>query len=62
MFLVAAIPPLWFRVMDPRLLEHTQRDPQRIHFDPKRRQALCERYQLEATPDVEPAHLRSVAA
>jgi alkane 1-monooxygenase len=62
MFLMAAIPPLWFRVMDPRLLEHTQRDPQRIHFDPKRRQALCERYQLEATPDVEPAHLRSVAA
>jgi alkane 1-monooxygenase len=62
MFLVALIPPLWFHVMDPRLLEHTQRDPQRIHFYPKRRQALCERYQLEGTPGVEPAHVTSVAA
>lgn len=62
MFLVALIPPLWFRVMDPRLLEHTQRDPQRIHFYPKRRQALCERYQLEGTPEVQPVHVTSVAA
>ena len=47
MFLVCLIPPLWFRVMDPRLLQHTGRDPRRIHFDPKRKAALCARYQLQ---------------
>lgn len=46
MFLVALVPPLWFRVMDPILLEHVERDPKRIHFDPKRREALCKRYGL----------------
>jgi alkane 1-monooxygenase len=46
MFLVALVPPLWFRVMDPLVLASAERDPQRIHFDPKRRQALCERYEL----------------
>ena len=46
MFLVALVPPLWFRVMDPLLLAHTKRDPRRIHFDPKRRAMLCARYGL----------------
>jgi alkane 1-monooxygenase len=46
MFLVALVPPLWFRVMDPLVLASAERDPRRIHFDPKRRQALCERYEL----------------
>jgi alkane 1-monooxygenase len=46
MFLVALVPPLWFRVMDPILLQHVERDPKQIHFDPKRREALCKRYGL----------------
>jgi hypothetical protein len=33
--------------MDPILLAHADRDPARIHFDPKRRAELCARYGLE---------------
>ena len=47
MFLVALVPSLWFRVMDPLLLAHTEGSPERINFDPKRRAALCARYGLE---------------
>jgi alkane 1-monooxygenase len=64
MFLVAVIPPLWFRVMDPLLLSHTDRDPQRINFDPKRREALCARYDLgDVTTRVEqtPSTTRAAA-
>ncbi|MEM7436975.1 MAG: alkane 1-monooxygenase [Myxococcota bacterium] len=46
MFLLAWIPRLWFRVMNPRLVEHAEHDPSRINFDPKRRTELCERYGL----------------
>lgn len=46
MFLVALIPPLWFRVMDPLVVANAERDPHKIHFDPKRREALCARYGL----------------
>ena len=51
MFWLMIVPPVWFRVMDPILLEHTNRDPQRINFDPKRKEALIARYGLaEETP------------
>jgi alkane 1-monooxygenase len=53
MFLVALVPALWFRVMDPLLLAHVERDPQRINFDPKRHAALCARYELEELVPVE---------
>ncbi len=56
MFLVAVVPPLWFRVMNPLLLEHVDRDPARIHFHPKRREELCARYGLAVD---EPADLSS---
>jgi alkane 1-monooxygenase len=56
MFLVALVPPLWFWVMDPLLLEHVGRDPARIHFYPKRRAELCARYGLA---DEEPTDLSS---
>lgn len=46
MFLLAYVPPLWFRVMDRRLLALVQGDTRRINFDPRRRQALCARYGL----------------
>jgi alkane 1-monooxygenase len=51
MFLLALVPPLWFRVMDPLLVEHVQRDPRRIHFDPKRKEALVSKYALVEEPD-----------
>lgn len=46
MFIIAYIPPWWFRVMDRRLLDAVNRDPKRINFDPKRREELIRRYQL----------------
>jgi alkane 1-monooxygenase len=51
MFWLVVVPPLWFRVMDPILLEHTNRDPRLINFDPKRKDALIAKYGLvdEAT-------------
>ncbi len=53
MFILAVIPPLWFRVMDPLLLDHADRNPERINFDPRRRDALCVRYGLEYTAPLE---------
>lgn len=46
MFLLAYFPPLFFRVMDPRLLAAVGRDASRINFQPGRRQALIARYAL----------------
>jgi alkane 1-monooxygenase len=47
MFLVAYVPPLWFAVMNPRLLKAVDGDVQRINFEPTQRDALCWRYGLE---------------
>ena len=46
MFLVAYIPPLWFYVMDERLLARVGRKAQDINLDPERRQQLIQKYQL----------------
>jgi alkane 1-monooxygenase len=46
MFLLAYVPPLWFRVMDRRLLDLVGSDSERINFDPRRRKALMSRHQL----------------
>lgn len=40
MFLLAYVPPLWFRVMDPRLVAAVAGDPERINFDPRHEAAL----------------------
>ena len=50
MFPLAYVPPLWFAVMDPRLVEAVGRDPARINFDPRRREALIARHGLSAAP------------
>jgi len=47
MFLVALVPPLWFRLMDPLLVAHAEGNPARINFHPWRRATLCARYGLE---------------
>lgn len=62
MFLVALVPPLWFRVMDPLVVAQAERDPRRIHFAPQRRQTLCERYQLVDEGAVEAMAGTAVAA
>lgn len=48
MFVLAYFPPLWFRVMDRRLLRLVGGDPGRINFDPVRREALLARYGLRS--------------
>jgi alkane 1-monooxygenase len=56
MFLLAYVPPLWFRVMNPRLIEAVGGDASRINFDPARRAKLMQQYGLEpATPDTQAA-------
>ncbi len=51
MFPLAYLPPLWFRVMDPRLLAlpQVQGDLSRVNVDPKARAALAARYGAGAT-------------
>jgi alkane 1-monooxygenase len=46
MFLLAYFPPLFFRVMDRRLLAAVGRDTSKINFQPGRRERLIARYAL----------------
>jgi len=50
MFLVAYVPPLWFAVMDKRLLQVTGRDLRRLNLDPRQRDALIARHALAPQP------------
>ncbi len=50
MFPLAYVPPLWFAVMDERLLASVGRDPSRINFEPSRRERLLVRHGLAAAP------------
>ncbi|MBT8084350.1 MAG: alkane 1-monooxygenase [Woeseia sp.] len=47
-YLLAWVPPLWFRVMDKRLLAlpHVNHDLNNVNVDPRRHAALAERYGL----------------
>ena len=51
MFPLAYVPPLWFKVMDPRLLAlpQLQGDLERVNVCPRRRAALQARYGTQAT-------------
>jgi len=51
MFPVSYVPPLWYALMDRRLVEAVRRDPTRINFAPHRKAALMARHGL-----VEPTH------
>lgn len=51
MFLIAQIPPLWRRIIHPRLLEHVRFDFSRINIDPKKREQLLAKYASPATRD-----------
>ena len=44
MFLACYVPPLWFRLMDPRLVKLVKGDASRIHFQPGQRERLVRRY------------------
>ncbi|MFZ6748881.1 alkane 1-monooxygenase [Undibacterium sp. Ren11W] len=47
MYLVSYVPPLWFYLMNQRLLEVVEYDASRINFDPHRKTQLMRRYQLQ---------------
>ncbi|WOD11882.1 alkane 1-monooxygenase [Pseudomonas sp. NyZ704] len=57
MYLVAYFPPLWFRLMNKRLLAAVGRDLSRINFEPAKRDRLMRQYALgdseHARPDRE---------
>lgn len=44
MVLLAYVPPIWFKVMDKRLIDHYQGDFSRIHVYEPKRQALMAKY------------------
>ncbi|MGW8248079.1 MAG: alkane 1-monooxygenase [Acidiferrobacterales bacterium] len=48
MFLLAAVPPLWFAVIDPLLLKWVGHDLDKINIDPKNRRRLIEKYSSPA--------------
>jgi hypothetical protein len=50
MFTVAYFPPLWFALMDGRLVAAVHSDPARINFHPRRRAALMRRHGLVDFP------------
>jgi alkane 1-monooxygenase len=50
MIVVAAIPPLWRRVMDRRLLEHLGHDVERANIHPRTRKRVLKRYGGGSTP------------
>ena len=51
MFLISYVPPLWFKVMDRRLLEHADYNAANINFDPARREALIRKYRIQQTTE-----------
>lgn len=48
MLLLAYVPPLWFRVMDPKVLAHYGGEVSRANLHPPRREALLARYSQRA--------------
>lgn len=48
MFLLAYLPPLWFRVMDPRVVAASGGDAERINFDPRHETRLRDRFGMPA--------------
>lgn len=55
MFLLAYVPPLWFRVMDPRVVAQVGRDARCLNIDPARRDALLQRHGLASDPAASPS-------
>ena len=47
MFFISYFPPIWYKVMDKRLLEHAGYDARNINFDPAKREKLIRKYGIE---------------
>lgn len=50
LIVLSLFPPLWRRVIDPKLLEHYDYDPSRINIDPGKVDALVARYGQRGNP------------
>lgn len=50
MIVLAVVPPLWRRVMDPRVLAHYGGDVTRANIDPRKREKVLRRYGSGPTP------------
>jgi alkane 1-monooxygenase len=50
MILLALVPPMWRRVMDPRVLAHFDGDMSRANIDPRRRTRILARYPAPDAP------------
>lgn len=50
MILLALVPPLWRRVMDPRVIDHYQGDVERANISPKLRDRYLSRYRSRKCP------------
>lgn len=48
MFLIAYVPPLWFAIMNPRLLDVAGKNAQKINIHPSKRARVIQRYSLAA--------------
>lgn len=59
MLLAAYIPPLWYRIMDQRVVDHYRGDLSRINMDPQRRAELLAKYHPRSTT---PARITEVEA
>jgi alkane 1-monooxygenase len=46
MYIVCMLPPLWFWMMDKRLIQNVEGDANRIHFQPGKRNTLIRKYGL----------------
>jgi alkane 1-monooxygenase len=55
MFLACYIPPLWFRLMDPRVVAWAEGNASRIHFQAGRKAALVRRHGLRDEHTLEAA-------
>ena len=55
MFPLSYVPPLWFRVMDPRLLAlpHVRGDLDKVNIDPRERQRILARYGSTPEPSLQ---------
>jgi alkane 1-monooxygenase len=49
MIMLALVPPLWFRVMDPRVLDHFDGDMSRANIQPSRRERVLAKYPVAET-------------
>ncbi|WP_445256342.1 fatty acid desaturase [Nocardioides aurantiacus] len=62
MIVLAVVPPLWRRVMDPRVLAHFDGDISRANLQPRKRSRILARYAADTAASQERAAARDAAA